>query len=132
MNPIRHTRKDELLTVRKAMAGTGATVYSDVIDMSQVGGIDEMALAITHPALPNLADTKTMTMTVQSSSDGTTWADVAGASLVATGSGTSGADANEAMFRSPFSTGQYLRLKITASASAGDSTTVSAELSIRA
>lgn len=55
MNPIRHTRKDELLTARMNMPGTGKTAYSEVLDAGQTGGIDEMSIVIEHENLPSLA-----------------------------------------------------------------------------
>ena len=63
MNPIRHTRKDELLTARMNMPGTGKAVYSEVLDAGQTGGIDEMAIVIEHEDLPALAAGKKITLT---------------------------------------------------------------------
>ena len=55
MTPIRPTRKDELLTARMNMPGTGKTAYSEVLDAGQTGGIDEMSIVIEHENLPSLA-----------------------------------------------------------------------------
>ena len=78
MNPIRHTRKDELLTARMNMPGTGKTAYSEVLDAGQTGGIDEMSIVIEHENLPSLAAGKKITLTLEASGDGDSWAEVPG------------------------------------------------------
>lgn len=131
MNPIRHTRKDELLTARMNMPGTGKTVYSEVLDAGQTGGIDEMAIVIEHGELPDLAAGKKIALSVESSADGENWAEVPGLSLVATAGETAGAKADSISGRVPYNMGQYIRLKAVADASSGDNTAAKCELSIR-
>ena len=94
MNPIRHTRKDELLTARMNMPGTGKTAYSEVLDAGQTGGIDEMSIVIEHESLPSLAAGKKITLTLEASGDGDSWAEVPGFSLAPTAGEEAGALAN--------------------------------------
>ncbi len=131
MNPIKHSRKDELLTARIAVPAAGATAESDVLDMGQTGGIDEAALVLEHEAMPALVAAKKLTLTAEASADGTTWAAVPGVTLVATGATGNGVPAAKAEFRIPYGTARYLRLKAVTDASAGDNTAAHAELTIR-
>lgn len=131
MNPIRHTRKDELLTARMNMPGTGKTAYSEVLDAGQTGGIDEMAVVIEHGDLPALAAGKKITLTMESSVDGESWAEVPGFSLTPTAGEAAGAQANSLSGRVPYDMGRYIRLKAVADASSGDNTAAKCELSIR-
>ncbi len=131
MNPIRHTRKDELLTARLKTPAAGANATSEVLDLGQLGGIDEAALVIEHPAMPALVATKNVTYTVEHSADGETYATLPGITLVATGATGNGVAANAVSFRIPYATNRYLRLKATVDASAGDNTAGYGELSIR-
>lgn len=131
MNPIRHTRKDELLTARMNMPGTGKTAYSEVLDAGQTGGIDEMAVVIEHGDLSALAAGKKITLTMESSVDGESWAEVPGLSLVPTAGEAAGAQANSITGRAPYDMGRYIRLKAVADASSGDNTAAKCELSIR-
>ena len=117
MNPIRHTRKDELLTARMNMPGTGKTAYSEVLDAGQTGGIDEMSIVIEHENLPSL--------------DGDSWAEVPGFSLAPTAGEEAGALANGIAGRAPYGMGRYIRLKAVADAASGDNTAAKCELSIR-
>lgn len=131
MNPIRHTRKDELLTARMNMPGTGKTVYSEVLDAGQTGGIDEMSIVIEHGDLPALAAGKKITLTLEASGDGESWAEVPGFSLAPTAGEVAGAEANSLSGRVPYDMGRYIRLKAIADASSGDNTAAKCELSIR-
>ena len=131
MNPIRHTRKDELLTARMNMPGTGKAVYSEVLDAGQTGGIDEMAIVIEHEDLPALAAGKKSTLTLEASEDGEIWAEVPGFFLAPTAGEAAGALANSISGRVPYDMGRYIRLKAVADASSGDNTAANCELSIR-
>ncbi len=131
MNPINHTRQDELLTARLKTPAAGANATSEVLDLGQHGGIDEAALVIEHPAMPALVATKNVTFTVEHSADGETYATLPGVTLVATGATGNGVAANAATFRIPYAANRYLRLKAVTDASAGDNTAIEAALSIR-
>lgn len=131
MNPIRHTRKDELLTARMRMPVTGKTEYSEVLDAGQTGGIDEMSIVMEHGDLPALATGKKITLNVESSTDGANWATVPGFALTPTGGESAGAQAGLCSGRVPYDMGRYIRLKAVADASSGDNTAVLCELSIR-
>ena len=129
MNPIRHTRKDELLTARMNMPGTGKTAYSEVLDAGQTGGIDEMSIVIEHENLPSLAAGKKITLTLEASGDGDSWAEVPGFSLAPTAGEE--ALANGIAGRAPYGMGRYIRLKAVADTASGDNTAAKCELSIR-
>ena len=124
MNPIRHTRKDELLTARMNMPGTGKTAYSEVLDAGQTGGIDEMSIIIEHEDLPALAAGKKITLTLEASGE-------PGFSLAPAAGEEAGALANSIAGRAPYGMGRYIRLKAVADTASGDNTAAKCELSIR-
>lgn len=123
-------RNDEALTIRLNMPGTGKTVTSDPIHIGQKGGIDSAVIALKHEPLPALAAGKTMSLSVESSEDGTTWTELAAPKLTATGEAENGADSGEVLMRIPLEAGPWLRLKIVAETSAGDSTAQKAVLAV--
>lgn len=124
-------RNDEALTIRLNMPGTGKTVTSDPIHIGQKGGIDSAVIALSHEGLPSLAADKTMELAVESSEDGSTWTELDSPKLTATGATGNGAPAGETLMRIPLEAGPWLRLKITASASAGDNTAQKAVLAVQ-
>lgn len=127
---INHTRKDDLLIATMNMPGTGKTEYSDVLDLTQPGGIDEAIISVEHSAMPSLADTKKAAITIQESEDGSTWTDVPGTTLETVGSGSSGAIAKGVRMRIPLDIGPFIRLKVVMDASSGDNTAATVELAI--
>lgn len=125
-------RNDEALTIRLNMPGTGKTVESDPVHIGQVGGIDSAVIKLAHEALPALSAGKKMSLSVESSKNGVDWVELADPKLVATGDASSGgAIAGELVARVPLEAGPWLRLKMVADASAGDSTAQVATLKVQ-
>lgn len=124
-------RNDEALTIRLNLPGTGKTVTSDPIHIGQKGGIDSAVISLAHEALPALVADKTITLSVESSENGTDWTELDAPKLTATGATGNGAPAGETLKRIPLEAGPWLRLKITAAASAGDSTAQKAVLAVK-
>ena len=127
--PIRDTN----LKVIKALPAAAATNYTDGIDLGdQAPGIklDDWQLELAIPALPNLADAKTYTATIQDSADGVTYADLAVlAPTVLTGAGGVGAAAKTPLFPLPKDLRRWVRVKSVVQAAGGDNTAVSVALS---
>ena len=124
-------RNDEALTIRLKMPGTGKTVTSAPIHIGQKGGIDSAVISLKHEELPALAAGKTMTLTVESSEDGDAWTELDSPKLVATGGDSNGSGSGEVFMRVPLEAGPWLRLKIAAETSAGDSTAQEAVLAVK-
>lgn len=124
-------RNDEALTIRLNLPATGKTVTSDPIHIGQKGGIDSAVISLKHDALPALAADKTVKFAVESSEDGAIWSSLAAPLLIATGVAANGARSEEVLLRVPLEAGPWLRLKIEASASAGDNTAQKAVLAVK-
>ncbi|ASB34211.1 hypothetical protein ADH72_00005, partial [Akkermansia muciniphila] len=104
---------------------------SEVLDAGQTGGIDEMSIVIEHEDLPALAAGKKITLTLEASGDGDSWAEVPGFSLASAAGEEAGALANSIAGRAPYGMGRYIRLKAVADTASGDNTAAKCELSIR-
>jgi len=115
-----------------ALPAAAANISGAGIDLEQAnGGIsDDVDFEIAIPALPNLADAKALTVTVQDSADGTTYAAL-DPSQVTTVTGASGAGsaAKTVRFRLPPQARRYVGLHLAVAASGGDSTAKSVTLS---
>lgn len=115
-----------------AIAAAGANASGAAIDLEQViGGIlENIQFEIAIPALPNLADTKNVTVTVMDSADGVTWTAL-DPSIVTkvTGAGGAGSAAKTVRFRLPPQARQYVGLNVATDAAGGDSTAKSITLS---
>jgi hypothetical protein len=75
------------------------------------------------PALPNLADTKKLTVKVQDSADNSSFADVDPLiQTTVTGSGGAGSSAKTVRFRLPPTARRYIALNLAVDASGGDNT----------
>ena len=105
---INHTRKDALLTSVVTMTSTAGT--SDVLDLTQVGGIDEARLAFSSA----LASTKVATITLEGSSDQKTWVAVPNVSVKLTG--VADGSLQSASILIPPDCPQFIRGKVTGEA----------------
>lgn len=126
------TLKDLNLQAIKALPAAGATNYSAAIDTANVnpGRLYDVELLIELPATPSLVDAKTITLQVQDSADGVTFANVADIpAQVATGAGGVGAAALAYQCKLPIGLRRYVRLANTVLAAGGDSTAISSSLS---
>lgn len=126
--------KDALLTVTRALPGSGATVNSTAIDLGQTtaDSVNEVIdLLLTVPAIPSLADTQTITFTIQDSADNSSFAAISSlATLVFTGAGGAGAATASRRYKLPPATRRYVRVSAVGSASSGANTGVTATLEL--
>ncbi len=130
-----HTRRDTALTTTKACPAAGANHNTATLDLkSTTAGAfaDSVEVEIAIPALPSLADGKTLTVKLQDSADNTTFADIAQlASLVVTGAtGTGGSAAATRVIRLPSSAKRYLQANLAVAGSGGDNTGKSVTVSL--
>ena len=127
-------RRDAALTVTKACPAAGASVNTATIDTGSAGdaSLANAVVEIAIPALPSLAEGKTLTVKLQDSADNSTYADVAElASVVVTGAADSkGSDKKTAVVRLPPGARRYLQANIAVAASGGDNTAKSVTLSL--
>lgn len=127
---------DANLTKTKALPAAGASAATDAIDLGSttlsVAG-DNLEVQIVLPSTPALADTKTITLTLQDSADGINFAAIPGlATLVVTGAGGAGAAAASRSLRLPSTTRQYIRLNAAVESAGGNNTGVSTTLRVLA
>lgn len=128
---------DVNLKTTKALPAANASNVHDAINLEQTtqyATSERMALQVSLPATPSLADTKTVTLTVTDSADGVTFAAIPELStVVATGASGAGAAAITRTFPLPGTVRQYIRVEQAVAASGGDNTAVSvtAQLLIR-
>lgn len=131
---INRFTKDVALIVALALPAASASVVSDAIDLGAVSPgpiVDDFDVLIEVPALPNLVDTKKVTITLKDSADGVTFAAIPElATLVITGAGGVGAGAAERRVKLPPSVRQHLAMDIAVEAAGGNNTAVEASLSL--
>lgn len=118
-----------------ALPAAGATANSASIDLGSPnpGPLGELGLEleVNIPATPALADTKTLTVTVQDSADNTNFSAVPLLG-VQTLTGASGAGAGAANYRFPLpkTIRRFVRASFTIAAAGGNSTGVSARTAL--
>jgi hypothetical protein len=126
--------QDALLTITRALPGSGATVTSTSIDLGQItaDSVNELVdLLLSVPAVPSLANAETLTCTIQDSADNSTFAAINTlGTLVLTGAGGVGVAATSRRYKLPPATRRYVRVSIVGSASSGANTGVSATLQL--
>lgn len=126
--------------VTRALPSSASTVYSASLDLGDaVSGIpyattETINVQIVAPALsssPKLADSGTVTYTLEDSADNSSFAAITGLStLVQTGASSSGAPAATRTIKLPPITRRYIRLNVTSATSPGDMSTASATLQL--
>lgn len=118
-------RKDALLTVSKALPAAEANATTDAIDLGQAdaGALGNIVAEISVPALPNLANGKTITFTLMHGAAANSLAasDPAITTTV-TGPASGGSAAKAVQFRLPPGTKRFVAVKAAAVASSGDCT----------
>lgn len=126
------TRKDASLIITVALAAAGANVNSDAIDFEAVAPgvtLETVELEVALPATPNLANDKSITVSVQDSADGVTFADIDSlASLIVTGADAAGAGAVTRKYKLPSDTRRYVRVNAATEADGGNNTAVEATI----
>lgn len=127
--------KDANLLVTKALPAAGASNQTDAIDLGTAApgiSVEKIDFVVDVPATPSLADTKTHTVKVQDSADGSSFADVALlATQTRTGAGGAGAAASQYVWKLPVSIRRYIRVSQTVEASGGSNTGVSITAALR-
>ncbi len=116
-----------------ALPAAGASSVTAAIDFgNQVLGptADSVEIEVVVPATPSLVDTKNLTLTIQDSADGTTFAAIPGgpAPIVTTGAGGAGGPAVDTTVRLPWFTRRYVRLQATVDAAGGSNIAQSATM----
>lgn len=117
------TDADKVVT--KALPAAAANHNTDALDTEQtVGGIlENIAFEVVIPALPSLADAKSLTVKVQDSADNSSFADLDPLiSTTVTGASSAGSAAKTVRFRLPPSARRYIALNLAVAASGGDNT----------
>ena len=130
-----HTRRDTALTTTKACPAAGANHNTATLDLkSTTAGAfaDSVEVEIVIPALPSLADGKTLTVKLQHSANDSSYADIPElAAVVVTGAtGTGGSAAATRVIRLPSSAKRYLQANLAVAASGGDNTGKSVTVSL--
>lgn len=118
--------RDALLVVTRALPAANANVDSTSIDLGDVSPVlhgQNHELSLEMPALPNLANSISATVTVQDSADNSSFAAVPGvATLVRTGAGGTGSAALTRVIRLPSTVRRYLNVNIAVANTGGDNT----------
>ena len=130
-----HTRRDAALTATKACPAAGANHNTATIDLkSTTAGAfaDSVEIEIVIPALPSLAEGKTLTVKLQDSADDSTYADIPEiAAFVVTGAAAAaGSAVATRVIRLPSSAKRYLQANLAVAASGGDNTGKSVTVSL--
>ena len=126
--------------VTRTLPATATTLYSSSLDLGDaVSGIpyattETLNVQIVAPALsssPKIADSGTVTYTLEDSADNSSFAAVTGLStLVQTGAASAGAAAATRTIKLPPATRRYIRLNVTSATSPGDLSTATATLQL--
>ena len=124
------TITDGLLTKTQALPAANANNSTAAIDLEQKTLFpvnEEVDLQISVPATPDLANTTTITFTIQDSADGSSFAAVAGlGTLVVTGATANpGGLATSRAVKLPGYTRRYVRVNAAVANGGGDNTAVS-------
>lgn len=125
--------KDLNHSVSKALPAAGASATSDALDPATTtpGRIPNVELLVELPATPALVDAKTISLTVQDSADGVTFAAVSDIpAITVTGAGGAGGVEVSRQFKLPIGLRRYVRLASTVEAAGGVNTAISATLSL--
>ncbi|HQL22629.1 MAG TPA: hypothetical protein PLY49_12855 [Opitutaceae bacterium] len=130
-----HTRRDVALTVTKACPAAGANHNTATLDLkSTTAGAfaDSVEVEIVIPALPSLAEGKTLTVKLQDSADDSTYADIPElAAIVVTGAASAaGSAAATRVIRLPSSAKRYLQANLAVATAGGDNTAKSVTVSL--
>ena len=130
-----HTIRDAALKVTKALPAAGANHNTGTIDLGSTNpglAVESFEVEIAIPALPSLAEGKTLTVKVQDSADDSTYADVAAlATLVVTGAASAaGSAAATRTVRLPSSVKRYIQANLAVASSGGDNTAKSVTVSL--
>ena len=124
--------RDASLTVSKALPAANAANATDPIDLGQdrIQSLEAIEFEIAVPALPALVEDKVITISVEDSADGETFAPVDPlVSTTITGGAGNGAGEKTTYFRLPSQTRRHVRLAAAVETGGGNNTAVSYTLS---
>lgn len=124
---------DVLQTVTKALPAAAANNNSDPIDTLCIKGMGPpppgLRFILSIPATPSLADSKSLTVTIQHSNDNQSYSTLAGVEqVVLTGGAGAGAPGRTVEFILPRGAGRYIRFNSAVGADGGNNTGVSVTL----
>jgi len=125
MSQTQRQIRDLQLEVVTANPAQNNNKNSDSLDLVLAGNVsrESMEFVIEMDAVANLANSQTITATIQDSADDSSYTAVAELEpVVQTGGGGVGAAAKAARFALPSSIRRYVRVNIACSATAGDNT----------
>lgn len=129
-----HNIRDAALKVTKACPAANANHNTDTIDLgckNPGASVESFEVEIAIPALPNLADGKTLIVKLQDSADNNTFADIEQlASVVVTGADNKGSAASTVVVRLPSDVNRYVQANLAVAASGGDNTAKSVVVSL--
>jgi len=129
-----HTRRDAALTTTKACPAAGANHNTATLDLkSTTAGAfaDSVEVEIVIPALPSLADGKTLTVKLQDSADNSSYTDIPElAAFVVTGASGAGSAKATRVIRLPSSAKRYLQANLAVADGGGDNTGKSVTVSL--
>jgi hypothetical protein len=109
-----------------ALPAAGAGTTTPALALDQTSG-HKFTLEVSVPALPSLADGKALTVNMEDSADGQSWADLAAfPSVTITGASTAGGVPVVFSSRVPATASTNARIKFSIAADGGDSTAVEA------
>ena len=127
-----HLLKDAELIKTLALPAAGATAHTDILDLLQ-GPYQEahFEVELKFPALPALADGKSVSARLEDSADGVNFTAIAALEpLTVTGDGGDGSAEAVRKLRIPSDTRRYLRASLTTDAGAGDNTALKFSLAL--
>lgn len=125
--------KDANLIQTKAIPAAGASNNATAFDFDHAitEEFDIITIQVDIPALPALADTKTLTLTLQDSADNSSFTAVDPAiSTTVTGAGGVGSAAKQLRLRLPKGVRRYVRFSQAVASAGGDSTALSVTYSV--
>jgi hypothetical protein len=126
--------KDLQLIKTSALPAAAANNSTAAIDLQQAAAgvnLDKVDVEVAVPAVPALANTKTLTLTIQDSANGTDFDAIPGlATLVLTGAGGVGAAAATRTVKLPTSARRYIRANAAVEADGGSNIAVSYSISL--
>jgi hypothetical protein len=125
--------KDLTLTVTKVLPAANANNDSSSLDLGAATDavLQNIEVKISVPALANLVEAKTLTISLQDSADNSSFAAIEElATLIVTGGGGNGAAATSQVYRLPSTCKRYIRFNSAVMNGGGDNTASSITMEV--
>lgn len=121
-------RSDLAKTITTALPAAGANVTGTPLDLEQPNGgaLDNVAFEVNIPATPNLAEGKTLTVTILDGAASDSLATVDPPIVATITGGATGGEAAQILFRLPPTARRYVAARYAVEADGGNSTAVDA------